>query len=110
MEVKTTEEYVINKLFETENTLKSSQEELLKAKETIKKLKEGIDIIAERASIHQVYNPFAPEDIFRIDFNSILNDSPAYNIMLNILRTSKKFYTDEWFEITKKWGKGNEYD
>ena len=105
MEIKTAEEYVVGKLIETEGTLKNTQEELLKAKETIKKLKEGIDIIAERASIHQVYNPFAPEDIFRIEFNSILNDSPTYDTILNILRTSEKFYTDEWFEITQKWSK-----
>ena len=98
MEIKTAEEYVINKLFETENTLENTQKELLKAKETIKKLKEGVDAIAEIAFLHQVYNPSETKKIFRIDFDSIENDNLAYYTILNILKTSEKFYIDEWFK------------
>jgi len=108
MEIKTAEEYVINKLFETENILKNTQEELLKAKETIKKLKEGIDIIAERAFIHQIYKPTEIEEVFCLDFISILNDSPVYNTIFDVLRTSEKFYVGEWVERSKKWS--NKYD
>lgn len=93
---KTAEEYIINRLYETENTLENTQKELLKAKDTIRKLKEGIDAIAEIASLHQVYKSSEIETIFRIDFDSIESSNPAYYTIFNILKTSEKFYIDEW--------------
>jgi len=97
MKIKTAEEYVINKLFETENTLENTQKELLKAKETIRKLREGIDAIAEIVSLHEVYKSSEIETIFRIDFDSIESDNPAYYTILSTLKTSEKFYIDEWW-------------
>ena len=95
MEIRTTEEYVVNRLIETEGALKNTQEELLKAKETIKKLKEGIDIIAERVHMRKTYLAYQNKESTYAEFASIWDDSPAYNTILDILRTSEKFCEDE---------------
>lgn len=95
MEIRTTEEYVVSKLIETENALESTREELLKAKETIKKLKEIISIIAERASIRRFNSEYNNKERTYVEFNSIWDDSSDYDTILNVLRTSEKFYEDE---------------
>lgn len=95
MEIKTTEEYVVNKLIETENILESTQEELLKAKETIKKLKEGIDIIAAGAVIRKVHMTSQDKENSYIEFKRIWDDSNIYNTILDVLKTSEKFCEDE---------------
>jgi len=93
MEIKTTEEYVVSKLIETENILESTREELLKAKETIKTLKEGIDIIASGAIIRKFTSEYQNnKERTYIDFASIWDDSSFYDTILDVLRTSEKFY------------------
>lgn len=93
MEIKTAEEYVVGKLIETEGTLKNTQEELLKAKETIKKLKEGIDIIAAGAVIRKFTSEYQNnKERTYIDFASIWDDNSFYDTILDVLRTSEKFY------------------
>lgn len=96
MEIRTTEEYVVNRLIETEGTLKNTQEELLKAKETIKKLKEGIDIIAAGAVIRKFTSEYQNnKERTYIDFASIWDDSTFYDTILDVLKTSEKFCEDE---------------
>lgn len=95
MEIKTTEEYVVSKLIETENILESTQEELLKAKETIKKLKEGIDIIASGAIIRKFTSEYQNnKERTYIDFANIWDDNMFYDTILDVLRTSEKFCED----------------